>query len=223
MPDYIPLTFGVEGLFPPIQIPSVKIREIYMKLADPCRFSELRQLGEGQGGRLAENHNRHLTITPDRFIFRDEFTRAVFPMFLENTSLILRTIWETLPIPVLLHCKVLIRLLLPHSGPDSTLAYFTQRVLHPDFGDLSLFPRPVSGLGLRLVFPPTAEERSTFQLRVEPYLQDPKMFFLENSAQFFDPVTHYKAIEEFMGKANDFLKQYGAAFIQGHPREDNRL
>lgn len=219
MPDYIPLTFGVEALFPPVQIQAVKIREIYMKLADPCRFTELRQMGEGQGGRLAENNNRHLTIMPDRFVFRDEYTRTVFPTFTENTALILKTLWETLSIPVLLHCKVLIRLLLPYQGSETTADFFKRRFLSEAFQDFTIFPRPVTGIGLRMVFPPTSEDRSTYQLRLEPYLQDPQMFFLENSAQFFDPVTNHKTVEEFMIKANDFCKEYGATCIEGNSHD----
>jgi hypothetical protein len=213
MPEYIPLTYGLEALYPPMKMNATQLREIYMRLADPCRFTEFRQLGEGQGGRLAEGNNRHLTITPDRFMFREEYTRSVFPTFLEHVNHILLVLKENLQVPVLLHSKVLIRALMPHPGQETTVEFFQQKLLSSSAQTTMQFTRPHSGVGIKLVFPPSNENHSTFQLRMEPYFQDDKMFFIENSAQFFDPITNFKDIDTRLYETNNFLKEQAGPFL----------
>ena len=215
MPDYIPLTFGIEALYPPLGVTASQSRDIYMMLADTCRFTEFRQLADGQGCRLAESNNRSLTIAPDRFIFNDEYTRAIFPTFVENMSLIHSTLREILKIPVLLHCKVLVRMLMPYQGQETTIDFFQKRFLNSTFISPSQFDRPCSGAGIRMIFPPVNDQRSSFQLRIEPYFQDIKLFFLENTAQFFDPITDFKDMENCMNQANNFVKEQAGPFVLG--------
>lgn len=215
MPDYIPLTFGIEALYPPLGVTAAQSRDIYMRLADTCRFTEFRQQGDGQGCRLAESSNRSLTIAPDRFVFNDEYSRGVFSTFVENMNHIHNALRDVLKIPVLLHCKVLIRLLMPYQGQETTISFFQKRFLNDTFQNPSQFNRPLSGVGIRMVFPPVQDQRSSFQLRIEPYFQDIKMFFLENTAQFFDPITDFKEMENCMNLANDFVKEQAGPFILG--------
>ena len=59
MTEYVPLAFAAEALYPPINtLTASSLRDCYNKLAEPCRFTEFKQVGEGQGARLAENNNR---------------------------------------------------------------------------------------------------------------------------------------------------------------------
>lgn len=211
--EYIPLAFGLELFYPPLGLPDKIMREIYLSLADRCRFTEFRQLGEGQGARFAEGTNRHLTIVHDRLVYRDEFTRWTFQDFQQDMDALLPVVREKLSMPVWLHCKVLIRLLLPYQGEGTTVEFLVNRCLSPVVDNLSRFSRPSSGAGLRLVFPPTAEKHSTFHLRIEPYYRDLKMFFLENNAQFYDPVVHSNQIGPLLTEAYEFIKQEAGPFI----------
>jgi hypothetical protein len=211
--EYIPLAFGLELFYPPLGVPDKAMREIYLNLADRCHFTEFRQLGEGQGARFAEGMNRHLTIIQDRLIYRDEFTRSTFHDFLEDMTTLLPVVRTKLCMPVWLHCKVLIRLLLPYQGEGTAVEFLINRCLTPIVGNLPRFSRPTSGVGIRLVFPPAGEKHSTFHLRIEPYYRDLKMFFLENSAQFYDPVVDTEQIRPLLTGAYEFIKQEGGPFI----------
>ncbi|MBZ0255934.1 hypothetical protein K8I31_07720 [bacterium] len=213
MPDYVPLAFGFEALYPPMGLNAAQLRALYIRLAEPCRFTEYKQLGEGQGARFAEGANRHLTITHDRLVYRDDYTQALFSSYGEDTRRILRELREVFQIPVLLHCKVLVRLLMPYAGPDTTFEYFQQHLLSSASSKLSFFDRAASGVGLRLVFPPMNENRSTFHLRIEPYFRDKKMFFLENNSQFFDPLVNFDDVQRYLDETYDFLKEKGGPFV----------
>ncbi len=213
MPEYIPLAFGLESLYPPMNLAATQLRDFYVQVADSCRFAEYRQLGEGQGARLAEGNNRHLTIGPDRFVYRDDFTQGAFQTFEEDMSHILTKIREVFKIPVLLHNKILIRLLMPFQSGNNVVEYFHKTIVSTASQHLSIFDRPPSGVGLRLVFPATQEKHSTFHLRIEPYFRDLKMFYLENNAQFFDPVVNFPDIQQYLNEAYTFVKEQAGPFV----------
>ncbi|MFH1739302.1 MAG: hypothetical protein ABIH23_09880 [bacterium] len=211
--EYIPHAFGLDLFYPPLGLADKSMREIYLDLADRCRFTEFRQLGEGQGARLAEGMNRHLTILHDRLTYRDEFTQSTFPGFQEDMLSLLPVVRTKLSMPVWLHCKVLIRLLLPYQAGGTAVEFLANRCLTPVVGNLNTFSRPTSGLGIRLVFPSTTEKHSTFHLRIEPYFRDLKMFFLENRAQFYDPVVDVEQLRPFLVEAYEFIKNEAGPFI----------
>lgn len=213
MPEYIPLAFGLEALYPPMTMTAAQLRDIYVKLADPCRFSEFKQQGEGQGARLSESGNRHFTIAQDRIAYKDDFTQHMFATFTEDMDRILKTMKEVFNLPVLIHTKVLIRLLMPFQGQCNTVEYFQKSLMNSAVPHFSQFGRPMSGVGVKLVFPPTQEYHSTFHLRIEPYFRDLKMFFLENNAQFFDPVVNFPDIKKRMEESYEFLREKAGPFV----------
>ncbi len=213
MMDYVPLAFGIESLHPPMEVPDAKVRELYVNLADRCRFTEFKLLGSQHGARMAESQNRFLSVTPDRVVLRDEFSHQAFPTFCEDVETVYKAVRETFHIPVLLHVKVLVRLLLPHMGSDNTVEALARGGLAGVSGSLNHFERPLSGIGLKMIFPPTQEYHSTFHLRIEPYFRDLKMFFLENEAQFFDPVVDVGHLQPRLQETYEFLKSQAGPFL----------
>lgn len=211
--EFIPHAFGLELFYPPLGLPDNAMREIYLELAGRCRFTEFRQLGERQGARYAEGNNRHLTIVHDRLVYRDEFTQSTFSGFLEDMMAVLPVVRTKLSMPVWLHCKAIIELLLPYQGEKNAVEFLANRCLRPVVGNLPLFSRPTSGLGIRLVFPPNDKKHSTFHLRIEPYYRDPKMFFIENRAQFYDPVVDTEQMRPLLTEAYEFVKTEAGPFI----------
>jgi len=213
MPEYIPLAFGIECLYPPQTFTATSLRDFYVSVAEPCRFTEYRQLAEGQGARLASGSNRHLTLQHDRFSYRDNNTSSVFDTFAENVEYIGKMLKEHFKIPVLLHTKVMIQVLMPHAGNGDTKAFLQSCLIGPDISTTDSFNRPLSGAGLRFVFPPTQAQHSTFHLRIEPYFPDLKMFFIENNAQFFDPLVNVSDIKSFVQPAYDFINEEAGPFV----------
>lgn len=213
MLDFVPLSFALESLHPPMELPDAKVREFYVGLADRCRFTEFKLLGPQRGAKLAENKNRHLVVTNDRVLIRDEFTRQDFTTFAEDVDTIYHAIRASFHVPVLLHIKVLIRFLLPHVGEGTTVETLQKGGLAGLSSALSHFERPISGIGLKVVFPPTQQYHSTFHLRLEPYFRDLKMFYLENDAQFFDPLVDLTHLRPRLLESYEFLKQQAGPFL----------
>jgi hypothetical protein len=89
----------------------------------------------------------------------------------------------------------------------------------PAVPHFSHFDRPVSGVGLRFVFPPTQQNHSTYHLRIEPYFPDLKMIYLENNAQFFDPLVDFQQIKNYITPAYDFLKEQAGPFVLSLPTD----
>lgn len=211
--EFIPLAFGLEAFYPPMKLTPQALRDMYVRLAEPCRFSEFKLFGGDQGARLAEGSNRYLHLTHDRIVYRDDFTQVLFSVFVEDMEQILSTLQMVFRVPVLLHSKVLVRLLLPYSSNETTVDFFQKTLLGTASTSTMHFTRPISGSGLRMVFPPSQENHSTFHLRIEPYFPDLKMFFLENSAQFFDPLIQFRDIRKYLTEAYEFLKEQAGPFV----------
>ncbi len=213
MPEYIPLAFGLEAYYPPMTFAATQLRDLYGRLADDCRFTEFKHLGEGQGARMAEGNNRHLTIGPDRFVYKEDYTRGTYQTFEEDINQILIHLKQVFNIPVLLHNKVLIRLLMPHQSNINTVEYFQKTIIASASKHFDIFDRSPSGIGLRMVFPATQEKHSTFHLRIEPYFRDLKMFYIENNAQFFDPLVNFPDTKKNLAEAYDFVRDQAGPFI----------
>jgi hypothetical protein len=213
MQEYIPLAFGLEAIYPPMDLPVQRLRDLYVRLADPCRFSEFRHLGENSGARFSEGKNRSFHIARDRLVYRDDYTQCLFSTFTEDIQQILNRVRETLHIPVLLHNKVTVRLLMPYQSGENTVDFFQKNLLNNAVPHLSIFERPLSGVGIRFIFPPTPEQHSTFHLRIEPYFPDLKMFFIENNGQFFDPIVNVQDIKKYLDATYDFIKEKAGPFI----------
>ena len=107
----------------------------------------------------------------------------------------------------------MIRLLLPQLGSENTVQVLSRGALSGLSSALQHFQRPLSGIGIKITFPPTQEHHSTFQVRIEPYLRDLKMFYLQNEAQFFDPVVDINQLQPRLQEAYEFLKQQAGPFL----------
>ena len=71
--------------------------------------------------------------------------------------------------------------------------------------------------GTRILFPPTAADQSTFEVKIETALEDYKTFYLENKAMFPAPLDAAKGADlgPVIKKTDDFLNENIMGFILG--------
>ena len=91
--------------------------------------------------------------------------------------------------------------------------YVRERLTGISSAALETLGRPNPGVGLRLIFPATREERSEFSVRIEPYFRDLTMVFAENHARFFTPAQDPDIIERNLELAHAFLCENVAEFL----------
>jgi len=100
----------------------------------------------------------------------------------------------------------IVRMLYPLSSARAANQFLMESFLHvPDSLGQAL-GRPLAGIGLRLVFPPTQKTPNEFQLRIEPFFRDQTQLFVENMGRFFPPFRDLKEIRERLAATYDFLK-----------------
>jgi len=212
--EYIPLAYITELLYPPMALSAQALKELYLQISGAYGFTEFKILPEGRGAQLQNERKKALSILPDKLIYKEERTEQTIESFAGEVAGVVRSVREHLRIPVFISQAVVIRLLSPVLGGENGSQYIGRRLLgfRPD--QLAPFGRPASGVGLRLVFPATRERLNEFQVRVEPFFQDPKMLYLENTARFFQPPQTPEQVVENLRATHGFLRAETAEFLE---------
>jgi hypothetical protein len=217
--EHIPLAYITELLYPPMTLAVQSLKELYLRISGSYDFTQFKILPEGRGAQLQSEQRKALSILPDKLSYKNEPTEQTVEAFATEVGSIVRQVRELLRIPVFVSQVVVIRLLSPVHGGENGSQYIGRRLLGFRSEQLAPFGRPASGIGVRLVFPATRERLSEFQVRVEPYFQDMKMLFLENTARFFQPPQSPERVEENLRAAYDFLRIETTEFLEGLRRE----
>lgn len=217
--EHIPLAYITELLYPPMTLPLQLLKELYLKISGSYDFTEFKILPEGRGAQLQDERKKGLSILPDKIVYKDERTEQTVEAFATEVGGIIHQLREQLRIPVFISQAVVIRLLSPLHGGENGSQFIGRRLLGFGSEQLAAFGRPASGVGVRLVFPATRERLSEFQVRVEPYFQDIKMLYLENTARFFHPPQSSEQVEENLRAAYEFLRVETTEFLEGLSRK----
>jgi len=119
----------------------------------------------------------------DRFRFSEEGTGLSTEEFAARVVTVAEQVAEARGLPIFVGQIVTLRTLVNPRTFPTALEFLRSGVLrvadeHTGLG------RPVGGLGVRLVFPPTPTEPNTYNVRVETLPHDRRSLFLENQATF---------------------------------------
>ena len=212
--DFVPLSFISELIHPPMAHSSRVLKELYMEISEAYGFTTFQLLAGGKGAQLQTDEKKQLSIMPEKITYKDDMTGQTFEGFREEFGGLIHRIRERLRVPVFVSQVVVIRVLSPLHGATQSIDYVSEKFLRFGREEMSIFDRSASGVGLRLVFPPTRENASEFQIRIEPYFRDLRMLFLENNARFFQPVQTREQVEEKLQAAYDFLRDRVSTFLE---------
>lgn len=155
-----------------------------------------------------------VSFLPDRIQFREELGGLTAEAFGERVRGVAQEAAALLELPVFLGQQVTIRQLVnPRAFGDA------RRLLREGFfgitNELEVFEREPQILGLRLVFPPDAEDPTANLLRIESYGQDPRSLYLENQGTFGPVVVaqDVAALESNVAATYSFLVDRTLRFI----------
>jgi len=162
---------------------------------------------DGSGAVFAEKDTRKTEILSDRTIIKDEFTSLSYEEFKSQSVTLLTRIKDSIGIPVFISQSLIIRVISPTSANNFAGKVILENLTKITQEQLAIFQRPLTGLGLRFVFPPTRENPNEFQVRIEPYFKDVHMFFIETIGRFFQPIQDISLLPQSMDSVYDFLNQ----------------
>ncbi len=202
----IPLDFLAELHYPPRELQHSMLLSLFNELSGPFNFLNLKLHPDDRGALFAGEHNNRCEILKDKIIIREEMKVVSFDNFCETTMAILQHVCAQLKPPVFIGQQNMVRMLYPLDSAQEANRFLIQSFLHMPEGLAEQVGRPLAGIGLRLVFPPTQQNPSEFQLRIEPFFRDQTQLFLENSGRFFPPFKDLQQARERLHATYEFLK-----------------
>jgi len=208
----IPLSFISELAFPPMNFDQRLLKELYLDISTAHNFTEFK-IQEG-GATLSQGERKQFSVLRDRLIIKDDLTDLTFDAYSQMAVDLCDKAKGKARIPVFLTQNVVIRLLSPIEGAGPAAKELLETFVKVDPEALKEFGRPVSGVGLRFVFPPTQNDPCEIQVRLEPYFRDPRMVFLESVSRFLQPCQDGEGLKNVLSKAESFVKNQVVDFLK---------
>ena len=161
----------------------VELKEVY---ANCNRISD--DLTELSFLSQATPETRKCVIKGDRIIILNDFTSSTLEGFLETSEYVLRTAVKILKIPLFIFRQHTVRLTAALLRGQDSRVFLGNKVSRLEDSKLKVLKRRIHGCGLRFVFAPEPGNQSEYLVRVESFLRDTSLIFLENQARFFKPI-----------------------------------
>ena len=181
----------------------VELKEVY---ANCNRISD--DLTELSFLNQTTQETRKCVIKGDRIIILNDFTSSTLESFLETSKYVLSTAVKILKIPLFIFRQHTVRLTAaPLRGQDSRV-FVGNKVSRLEDSKLKVLKRRIHGYGLRFVFAPELGNQSEYLVRVESFLQDTSLIFLENQARFFKPIQIQPGMDYAVEIENELKRTY---------------
>lgn len=202
----IPLNFHLELLYPPRELQQQMLLELFNEMCGTYGFQSFNLIPEGKGAVFFTGKESRCEILKDKTIVREEGGAISFESFSENVMGMMSTVTQRLQPPVFVGQQNVLRMLYPLSNRQTASGFLMETFLRMPDGLVSQLGRPLAGIGLRLVFPPTSDSPSEYQLRIEPYFRDQTQLYLELVGRFLPPFKELEESSVRLRATYDFLK-----------------
>ncbi len=155
-----------------------------------------------------------VAFLPDRIQFREELTGLTVEDFAERVTQVAGRVAKLCEVQLFIQHLVTVRTLVnPRGFADSRL--FMRDGIFGLSDEMDEFGRPASLFGMRLVFPPLAEQANAFTLKIESFHGDPRSMFLENVGSFGPqvPARGLETLGQNVQSTYQFLVERGLSFL----------
>lgn len=191
MSNYDPRTiaFGAEVLHAPVQLRADVVQRVHNELYSN-RALAYQNFQVAQDGihltnpAQAPGQISSVTFLPDRTVLREELRGTSIEDFAARVVNIVGVAYRNLQIQVSLGQQFWVRSLINPQHSTDSRSFVSERMLAGGSEGLAEFGVPLHSIGLRMTFPSTGPEVPLVNLRIEPWVQEPRSLWLEVVGQF---------------------------------------
>lgn len=217
-----PSTLGVsvDLIHLPMQVGLEAFKEVYMEVSGPCGYENFMRVGDGarlETAATPEKGASRVTFARDRITFQEEGAGIGSELLARRMEEVVRSLSKRVQFPVIIARTRNHRTLIRVPGDGVAADWLAEKVLQLDSESCAPLARPVRASGLRLQLPAQKNGEAMHLLRVEEWLKNPKMLFVEDNAnwrqplpvdQFSNIAAELKSAEELMVvRIPDWLSQ----------------
>ena len=220
------IAFITECINPQLQPTPQALQKLYTRMVGEAGLSYTNfnlmptgaQMSTVHGRASLPNTTSHsaLVFTPDRVQIKEEWPSIAMDDYVDRMKRVLEITMEELAVPSFMVTQCCIRSLVTAQGYDNAHEFFNQHFFSMTKEQVDTLGRSPNLFGLRLAFPPTTDNQSVHNVRVETFTGDPRSVYLENAAVFSKPfgTGQVNVAEEGFRAAYEFLTGNVAEYLR---------
>jgi len=208
----IPHGFITQLHSPPQAYPDRALKELYLALSESYQYTQFEIHSGGQGATLKQGEKRVCQILSDRLVLKEEPTSQTFEEHIDQLVPIAQEVKTRLNPQVWVFQQSILRFLIPFDQPVAPM--MKDRLFGMSEDSLALLGRPILGLCFRVEIPPTPNEPSQMQLRVEPFFRDQQKMYVELNTRFLQPLQGVEELRVRLMGGYTYLRENALAFLK---------
>lgn len=195
MSNYEPRTiaFGAEVLHPPIQLRTDAAQRVHNELFQRPELAYQNFQIAPDGVHLsnipaAPGQISTASLLPDRIVFREELRGTTIEDFATRVVNVAGLVFKTLAVPQSVAQQFWVRSLVAPQHERDSRTFVAERMLAGGAESLQAFGRTLHSVGVRMSFASASPSEPALNLRIEPWVQEPRSLWLEVVGQFGAPL-----------------------------------
>jgi len=190
-PDPSTLGVAVELVHLPVKATTDQLREVYVEVSGPCGYENF--IRQGTGARLETTGNEErgasrVTIGRDRMVFQEEGATTSSEILGKRIEEVVGSLRKRVNLPVIVARTRTHRTLIQVPGGGEASSWLSQHTFALDGGNFEELGRPAKFSGFRLQLPPQVQGEALHLIRVEVWLKNPRVLYIEDAATWRHPL-----------------------------------
>lgn len=221
-----PLSFIVELLNPPMKHSVDGMHKLFTELKDVyANYNRITDnITEFSFVDKNSQEIKKLIVRNEKIIILNDLTSVTLESFWKVASEVIKKSVSNLNIPLFFFRQYTIRFTATPLKQEDSRIFLGNDVCVLSDEKLKPFGRPIHGVGMRFVLPPSQTEQNEYNIRIESLLIETGKIFLENQARFLIPLQlqgdYLPNIKAEIDKTYAFLKNNISEFLEQYNKKD---